>query len=235
MRAIVLDTETSGLKEPMGVCECAFIEFHPDTLEQIAQHHSLIDPQVPISSSASGIHRITDDMVQDQPTLAEWFEIVLNSPFTVPPQDVIMVAHNAAFDHPLVAPYLGNSRTLCTYKLAVRLYPNLENHKLATMKYEFKLGKGGHSHSALADVEDCLDLLRKMVEDSGMNLMELLEFQNKPRVIEIMPFSKDHKGKPLSEVPRSFWQWLIRKGGDVDPDLAYSVNLIHPDLFKPKE
>lgn len=230
VRVLVLDTETSGLKAPIGVCEIGFIELNPDTLEEIGRHRSLIDPEQHISASASGIHRITDDMVQDAPTLSEFFEVVMENQFS--DANVLMIAHNSDFDYPLVKDYLGKSKPLCTLKLARRIYTDVEDHKLATLKYEFGLGKGGVSHSAEADVEDCADLLRKIVKDTGMGLAELMDFQYKPRVIDIMPFSKDHKGKPLKDVPKSFWVWLQRQPGPHDPDLTYSVNLLHPDIFQ---
>lgn len=219
MRVIVLDTETSGLKPPVGVCECAFIELDPDTLRPIGQYHSLIDPEMPISASASGVHRITDDMVRDKPTLGEWFRIVLRDPFVN--EDVLMIAHHAKFDHPLVAKYLGNSRTLCTLKLARHVYPDAENHKLATLKYLLGLGKGGHSHGAMTDVEDCLDLLYRCCDMTGYGLTELLTFQDEPRLITHMPFGK-HKGLPLQEVPHGWIAWLMRQE-NVDPDLLHSL------------
>lgn len=220
MRLIVLDTETSGLQPPIGVCECAFIELDPLTLSEIGRYHSLIDPEVAISPSASGIHRITDDMVVNEPTLQEWFEIVLGNPFAG--QEVVMVAHNAPFDYPLVKVHLGSSLPLCTLKLARMVYPDAPDHKLATLKYLLKLGQGGHSHSALADVEDCADLLRRCQDELGLSIDQLVAEANKPRFIDKMPFGK-HKGLPIKEVPRSYLSWL-KKQDNIDGDLLYTLS-----------
>lgn len=219
MRLIVLDTETSGLTAPVGVCECAFVELDPLSLSEINRCYSLIDPEVPISPSASGIHRITDDMVTHMPTLQEWFEIVLGDPFAG--QDVVMVAHNARFDHPLVKAHLGNSLPLCTLKLARLVYPDAPDHKLATLKYLLRLGTGGHSHGALADVEDCADLLRLCQRELGLSIEHLVEEANRPRLLDKMPFGK-HKGLPMKEVPRSYLSWL-RKQDNIDGDLLYTL------------
>jgi exodeoxyribonuclease X len=226
---IVLDTETSGLKDPVGVCEIGIIELDVTTLAEVGRFRSLIDPQVPISHAASGVHRITDDMVGDAPTLEEYFHIVLEHRYT--DKNVLMVAHNKSFDYPKVKQYLGNSQALCTLRLAQKAWPDAENHKLATLKFMYKLGRmGSTSHNALADVEDTADLLRLLKFTTGLSLQELLEFEVAPRIVEIMPFSK-HKDSPLKDVPKSFWTWLLKQGGEgVDPDLAYSVNLIHPDI-----
>jgi exodeoxyribonuclease X len=209
LKAIYADTETSGLKPPIGICECAYIEFNPDDLLEMDRQHSLIDPELPISASASGIHRITDDMVEDKPTMEEWFGSVLNNPFAG--HKLLFVAHNAQFDFPLMDQYLDAEEVivLCTLKLAKHIYPDAENHKLATLKFMFGLGtKGAQSHGAMADVEDGMDLLRKMVKDTGKTIAELLDLQDMPRLLETMPFGK-HKGIPIKDVPRGWVRWYM--------------------------
>lgn len=229
---IYLDTETSGLDEPVKVCECAFIELDPDLFTETARHHSLIDPERPIRASASGIHHITDDMVQDSPTLAQWFDQVLGNPFTNLPNDttVYMAAHNAKFDHPLVAEHLGkNVRLLCTLKLAQRVYPDAEDFKLSTLKYLFGIAKGA-SHNALADVEAGVGLLQKIVADTGMTLDELHDYQSSPRILKTMPFGK-HKGQPISEVPAGWVRWY-RQQDEQDQDIVDTFNHYFPPRGK---
>lgn len=230
---IVLDTETSGLKDPIGVCEIGIIELDPATLDEVGRERALLDPVVPISAGASGVHRITNDMVADEPTLEEYFEIVRGDPYAN--KDVVVVCHNAAYDYPKVQKHLGSSMPLCTLRLARKVFPDAENHKLATLKFLYNLGRrDSSSHSALDDVEDTVDLLRLIVKETGMTIPELLHFQRQPTVVHTMPFSK-HKGLPLKDVPLSFWMWLQRQDGEVDSDLAYSVGLIHPNIkFKEK-
>ncbi len=223
MKLIVLDTETSGFKEPSGVCECAIIELDPDTLDEVARHRSLIDPQVPIQPGASGIHRITDDMVVDSPTLEEFFHVVLEKKYENEP--MIMVAHNAQFDHKYVKPYLPLAATLCTLRLARVAYPDADDHKLPTLKYMFKLGSGGISHSALGDVEDTVDLLRLLCHELDMNIPALVEFQHKPKLLTKMPFGKDWKGKPIRDVPVSFLQWALKQPNP-DVDLVYTIETL---------
>jgi len=227
---IVLDTETSGLKDPIGVCEVGFIQLDPATLSEVGRHRSLTDPEVSISAGASGIHRITNDMVECEPTLEEYFVQVLGDPFAG--RDVLMVAHNAAFDFPKVKQHLGpNPVSLCTLLLARKVWPEAENHKLATLKFMFGLGRrDGTSHSALDDVEDTTDLLRLIIAETGLTIPELCVLQHKPSFIEIMPFSK-HKGLPLKDVPVSFWVWLSKQEGEGnDRDLVYSVNQLYPHI-----
>jgi exodeoxyribonuclease X len=227
---IVLDTETSGLEEPIGVCEIGMIELDPATLSEVGRLRSLIDPETKISFGAMGVHRITNEMVADQPTLDEYFDQVLGGHYAN--RDILMVCHNSSFDFPKVKHKFGpGSKHLCTLKLIKKLLPDAENHKLATLKFMLGLGRmDGTSHSALDDVEDTADLLRWIVRESGLSLAELYDLQHQPTVIKTMPFSK-HKGQPLEDVPLSFWVWLSKQTGEgVDRDLAYSVNLLYPHI-----
>lgn len=226
VRAIVLDTETTGLKPPIGVCELSYIEINPDTMMEIGRFRSHVNPQLPISPSASGTHRITNDMVADKPTLEEIFVDVLQNQFAHGP--VLMIAHNAAYDYPLVKQYLPKSLTLCTLKLARTVYPEAENHKLSTLKYMLNLGTGGFSHSAEADVEDTLDLLRDIMAKTGKTLAELLDMQNQPLIHTVMPFGK-HKGVKLVELSSSYISWLVKQPS-MDKDLLNSLR--HHQLIK---
>lgn len=231
-KLVVLDTETSGLEEPVGVCEIGIIELDEDTLSEVHRLRSLIDPEVKISFGAMGVHRITNEMVADEPTLDEYFDQVLDGHFEG--VDTIIVCHNAPFDFPKVKHKFGpGSVALCTLRLARKVWPEAENHKLATLKFMFGLGRrDGTSHSALDDVEDTVDLLRLIVRETGMTVRELLDYQYQPTRVAVMPFSAKYKGKPLEEVPVSFWQWLQRQDGEgVDSDLAYSVKLLHPHII----
>lgn len=226
LKAGFFDTETSGLTPPVGVCECAYIEFNVDDLKEVDRQHSLIDPEVHITPSASGIHRITDDMVTEMPTLKEWFDVVLKRPFHG--HKLLFVAHNAPFDLPLMQPAMGADEiiVLCTLKLARHVYPDAENHKLATLKYMFGLGeKGSVSHGAMADVADGMDLLRKIIADTNMSLNDLIDLQDKPRMLKVMPFGK-HKGMPVAEVPKSYISWFMKQPETPeqpkDKDLIYT-------------
>lgn len=216
-RLIVLDTETSGLEEPSGVCEVAWVEFDRQ-FQVIDKKHSLIDPQVSISPSASGIHHITNAMVEDKPTLSEYFHDVLGNPFDG--QSVLMVAHNAPFDHKYVSPYLGDSQKLCTLKLSRVVYPDAPDHKLPTLKYLLGIAEGA-SHNALADVEACFGVLCDMRSRTGLDLEGLINLHNTPIRITSMPFGK-HKGIELTKLPRGYVTWLLNLD-NLDENLRYSL------------
>jgi exodeoxyribonuclease X len=221
-RALVADTETTGAEAADRPCEVAWLEID-ENLEIIDERHSRIDPERPISAGASGIHGITDDDVVDAPTMKEYFTEILGSTFFAPDDEVLLIAHNVAFDRRMLKDYMPITEELCTLRLARRTWPDAENHKLATLMFLLKL-KRGESHSATGDVSTCHDLLRRIVEKSGKSLQELINDAVQPIFVPKMTFGA-HKGKPLAKVPFSYVTWLLGKD-NVDKDLRWSFEQV---------
>lgn len=216
---IVFDTETSGLGPNAGVCEVAWIRID-DGMNVLSKHRSLINPGVPISPSASGIHHITDEMCYNAPTLEQYLQAEAAHFKT---GKILMIAHNAPFDAKFLRPHVRELETMCTLKLARRAWPESPDHKLPTLMYFLNLPTLGN-HNALDDVLTCLGVLKLGCHQLGLTLEEAFTLLRKPQEVTIMPFGKEHKGKPLSEVPLSFLQWCLTK--DIDADLRYSIEKI---------
>ena len=216
-RIIILDTETSGLSNPRPV-EIAWVECDHD-LNIIHRVESLIDPECAISPGAAGVHGITYDMVKDQPTTQEFFTLVQDDPFGY--GDIVFVGHQCSFDLPMVRHYIKNlDSTVCTLKLARRIYPDAENHKLQTLRYTFGL-EAGDGHRAMGDVITTHSLLKRMVADTGLSFFELAEFVNQPQIVEKIGFGK-HKGTKLSDLPPNYIRWLLTEA-KIDDDLKFSL------------
>jgi exodeoxyribonuclease X len=218
-RFIVGDTETTGITPEDQVCEVAWVELDEE-LQVLDRQHSLIDPQRYISHSASGTHGITNADVVDAPTLKEFFDIILGGTYFAPGDKVFLIAHNAAFDARFLGPYMPIEATLCTLRLARRVYPEVENHKLSTLMYALGLTRG-EKHRADGDVDTTVDLLRKIVEKTGQTLPELAAASLEPIWVELMPFGK-HKGVPLKALPGTYIQWLM-KLDNLDRDMRWSL------------
>ncbi len=220
---MVGDVETTGANRNTDrVVEVAWLEID-ENLNILDRQHSLIDPQMPISASASGIHGITAADVAEAPTLAEFFDEVLPAGFFGPEDEVCLIAHNVPFDRGFLQPHMPITLELCTLRLARRVFPDAENHKLATLMYLLGLTRG-KSHSADGDVETCLDLLRKICEKTGNGLQELLNEAMVPIWVEKMPFGK-HKDKPLRSLPNDYIAWLLGLD-NLDADLRWSIEKV---------
>lgn len=221
-RYIVADTETTGATAYDKVCEVAWVELDAD-MQVLDRQHSLIDPQMPISAGASGVHGITNADVTEAPTIDEFFSLVLGESHFSPDDRVLLIAHNAPFDKRYLAPHMPIKGELCTLRLARRVWPEAENHKLATLMYLLSLSRG-KSHSAHGDVETCLDLLRKIVWKTGSSLNDLAAVSMEPVWVSTMPFGK-HKGSPLKVLPVSYIKWLLGLD-NLDMDMRHSLDLV---------
>jgi DNA polymerase III epsilon subunit-like protein len=143
--------------------------------------------------------------------------------FLVRRQGVTWVTGNSPFDMRYFGPYLPDATPqMCTLRLARKLYPNVDNHKLATLVYALELDVDkDRFHSADGDMIILMSLLGKMTEDHGYTLWDLFEMANTPIQMTTMTFGK-HKGTPLKDLPQSYVTWLL-KLDNLDPDLRASL------------
>ncbi|MDI1360634.1 exonuclease domain-containing protein [Methylotenera sp.] len=220
-RFIVADTETTDATPSAGVCEVAYAEID-ENFNIIREHTSLVDPEKPISASASGIHGIADEDVVDSPTLDEYMFVVHETPPFM--GKVVFIAHNAQFDLRYLGKYIDeHAGTICTLRLARRFLPNAENHKLQSLMYELKLPRR-ESHRADSDVFTTIGLLKHISEVSGVSLRDMVAETEKFIKVETMPFGK-HKGTPLVALTSSYRKWLLELD-NLDPDLKQSLLLL---------
>lgn len=218
MEVFVFDTETASLQG--GVCDIA-IAVIDNEFNIVSQVESLIDPERPISPSASGIHHITDEMVHAAPTLEE-FMSTHNYPFRQI-DNPVFGGHNVQFDLRVCANQIPTPhRKLCTLKLARNMWPNAENHQLQTLRYLLKLSTCGQAHRAMADVMTCISLLRYIGFEHGLDLAGVVQLAQAPLSLDSkMPFGK-HQGERLCNLPLSYVRWLVEKA-DIDPDLREAL------------
>ena len=219
MRIYLVDTETTGVGGDDKVCEVAWMHIDAD-FNVLAADVSLINPQRNIPHGASAVNGITDVMVQDAPTLAEYIEKAGN-PFMH--ADLLFVAHNAPFDFKFLKDHLHpETRTLDTLRVARVMYPEADNHKQGTLAYTLGLEiDRSKAHSAGGDLDVLLQLLKRMCQDAGCGIEGLMEIANKPRKIAKMTFGK-HKGKALAELPKDYVKWLLDLD-NLDSDLRASL------------
>lgn len=218
MRYFVGDTETASDVDGCGVCEIALIEIDND-LNYITHFGSRIDPEEPICPSASGVHGITNCMVESEPTLQEWFNLVGLS-------EVCLAAHNARFDIDKIQKCVTVPLSIDTLRLATRFIEGSPNYKLGTLTYFCKLPKPtGDLHGAMVDSWCCYHLLTYLAEVSGLKTFtELAAESNTPRLLEKFPPFGKHANDKFSDVPTQYLQWCLKNFERMDMDLEFSIN-----------
>jgi exodeoxyribonuclease X len=212
VKLIIIDFETTGLKDPIGVVEVAWVEVD-HSLSIISEFDSLVNPGIPIAEGAEGVHGISDDMVAEEPSIED---------IKFPTGEVCLIGHNVInYDKALADPHMNIVACCDTLVLARRLLPNCENHQLSTLQAYCELPKT-LAHRAPGDVRTVLNLLEYLIEGSGMSLIQLINYSNTPQLLEYVSFGK-HKGKKFSELPKSYLHWM-RNAGDWDIDITHTIN-----------
>lgn len=221
MRYLVLDTETSGISDSDRIVEIAWKEINED-FDVIDQHESLIDCQCFISPSASAVHGLTGEDLENSPTIEEFFSE--DDPrclgHTID-DEVTLIGHKCAFDERFIRQFINVQWQLCLLRWSRRLYPESETHQLSTLAYALGLPRPNASHRAMSDVDTAWHLLRHVAERTGLSLPQLVEASQTPVRLPYVPLGK-HKGKPWNEVPAPYLRWMRDEISD-DLDIAFSV------------
>jgi DNA polymerase-3 subunit epsilon len=214
LRPIYYDTETTGVKaEKDRIVEIAAY----DPVRNL-RFEKFVNPGCPIPPEAIAIHHITDEMVASAPSFAqigaEFIEFCEG--------DVVLIAHNNdnfdihflrnEFDrHSLVMP---SWKFLDSLKWARRYRPDLPRHTLQFLREIYGI-PANNAHRALDDVIVLHQIFQSLIDDLPMD--DVYALLNRPRTIQIMPFGK-HQGQPLSQLPRSYIQWLTTSGALDKPE-----------------
>ena len=156
-RALILDTETTGLDPATGdrVLEVAAIEVV--NLMPTGRHfHKLINPERDVPPEATKVHGFTASMLADKPLFAailpELLEFLGEDP---------VIAHNAPFDFKFLdyefdrcgTPRIPRTRMVDTLDMAKKRFPGLPN-SLDALCRRFGIDLSARTtHNALLDVQ----------------------------------------------------------------------------------
>jgi DNA polymerase III epsilon subunit family exonuclease len=162
-----IDLETTGLMPENGdkIIEIAVL-LTDSSFNELGRYETLIWPNRKVS--ATRIHKITDEMVKDAPTMYGIKDDLIDL-F----KGRIIVAHNASFEkrflnHELPELQLDNSNFLDTLTVARRLTPT-ENHKLETVANYYGVPYT-NAHTAMGDVIIMREVLIRINEQNpGVN------------------------------------------------------------------
>ena len=206
----VLDSETTGFDpETEAVVELAAVDVQDGAIVDVKS--DLVDPGIPVPPEASAVHHLTSKDLDGYPPLSEVW------PQYKPGEGVIMVAHNASFD----VSFLGQAPNewLCTYRLASHLWPDAPGHSNQVLRYWLELSVPGAdglaAHRALADAYVTAAILGPLLEaarEAGLSTVADLRRRCWEPIIQTKCRFGKHRGKPWTEVPRDYLQWMVKQG-----------------------
>lgn len=216
MSALLFDTETTGTAHAQ-IIEAAWLQLSdPTKLEVVQQFEQRYRPDEPITLGALATHHIYDEELQDCPSHTE---------FQLPDATRYLIGHNVDYDWARVGQ--PDIKRICTLAMARRLLPGLDSYSQSALLYKIDRAHARerlkHAHSALADVHNCLLVLKHLLGLLGPlhNWEQVWLFSEQARVPHIMSFGK-HKGMAIADVPQDYKNWLLRQA-DLDPYLVKAL------------
>lgn len=233
---IFLDIETTGLEANDKICAIGIIGISED--EKISMYE-LLNEGKKISSKASSINHITNEMIKDKPSFKQSraFEFLQRHNN----KDSVIVAHNASFDINmlLAAGFIWHGEIIDTLRVTRHLIPECEEFSLQFLRYELKLYKKEKEeavkyledenyieltpHNALSDALH-VKMLYDCLLESGSH-EKLLDLSFKNVLIEKFDFGK-YSGRYIEEISmcdRGYLEWMIMNVADMNEDLRYTI------------
>lgn len=174
---VVFDLETFGLNSHKNeIIEIGAIKLKGTRI--VDTFSSFVNPNKIIPKRISELTHITQDMVDNAPTIEDVLPKFLE--FT---KDAVMVAHNSAFDMGFIRrdaqKYMGidyKPPIIDTLQMARDLYPDLKGYNLDRLNKTFKLSLENH-HRAIDDAQSTAKLfimfLEKYIENGVVNVEDM--------------------------------------------------------------
>lgn len=207
----VFDLETTGFNATDEVVEIGVVDvIHASNGSAIDSSASaLVRPTNPIPPQASAIHHITDDDVADA---FPWCDLSPHFFDAYGDGNVdLFCAHFAKFDGTFATDEVRGGRPLiCTYKAALRVWPNAPGHSNQTLRYWLGLAKSGFGppHRALPDAFVTALILGRLLE--VVTIEQMIEWSSEPALYPTITFGK-HEGKAWPEIPLDYLEWMLRQ------------------------
>lgn len=202
-----IDFETTGIPTPedrhaiveIGWCD---LEDGAVTLPDAV----LCDPGRSIPHEAMAVHHITDDDVAGATGSLD----VLGAP-------EYFAAHSADYERQF---FETTVPFICTYKVALRLWPDAPHHGLQFLRYHLGLTAPAHvampPHRAGPDAYLCAVLLQRIFAEDRATIEDMVRWSDGPALLPRLPLGK-HRGEKWEDVPTDYLDWILRS--DLDRDM----------------
>jgi exodeoxyribonuclease X len=220
----VIDLETTGPAPPAhGVCEIGWqdVALGADGRWDLEGEGGsrLVNPGRPIPPLTQAIHHILDEQVADAPY---WHDVARQAldPW---PRRLALAAHRATAELEFCTPALTrNADWICTWKCAMRLWPDCPSFSNQMLRYWRKPegiehDRGLPAHRAFPDAYVTAFHLRDMLNQVGV--AQLIEWSNQPGLLPRVRQGPD-RGKEWREIED---ESLARFLGDRDIDVRFTA------------
>jgi exodeoxyribonuclease X len=214
-----LDIETTGL-DPVtdAVIEIASVDLRKDG-SIIATTETLVRPDRPVSPVASAVHHLIDADLKRAPALRDVIHKFAGAD--------AYVAHNCAFERSFLEQHLQPAIWACTYKCALRVWPELTSYACQALRYQLGLinpfGIDRATlvpHRALSDAIVTAAILVEILKHADWS--EMIEWSEAPALLTVLGFGK-HRGQRFDAVPKDYLRWIAEAPNSLRPDVKLSA------------
>ena len=214
-----LDIETTGLDPSKdAIVEIASIDLHLDG-SVAAMTETLVHPGISMPPAASAVHHLIDDDLKGAPALEDVIQRFAGAG--------AYVAHNCSFERSFLDRYIGQAVWVCTYKCALRVWPELASYSSQALRYQLglidPLGIERATlvpHRALSDAIVTAAILVELLKHAGWD--DLLQWTDEPALLTILGFGK-HRGQRFDAVPRDYLRWIVEAPNSLRDDVRSSA------------
>lgn len=208
----VIDIETTGIDPGTdAIIEIASVDMVRDGGITNAMD-TLVRPTKPIPPGASAVHHIVDEDVANAPAFGEVIDRFKGADF--------YVAHNFEFERSFFAAQgIELGAWICTYKCALRVWPELEGHSNQELRYALDRAtpfpgfeRGSISpHRAAFDVVVTAAIFEELIKKARWS--ELVQWSTEPALHTRFHFGK-YRGQRYADIAASdpdYLQWIVEK------------------------
>jgi exodeoxyribonuclease X len=224
MRLRVIDLETTGTAPPAEIVEFGRTDLVLGGEAAVIERPMarLYRPLNGIPPETMAVHHITmEDFDADTPVCTE--ERLKQAIWGGAAPDVL-VAHNSAFEQQFVTPAVtGDLPWICTYKVALRIWPDAPKHSNQVLRYwrGLKLDEAlaMPPHRAGPDAWVTANILADMMAFAAIE--DMILWTKEPKLMPVVPFGK-HRGTAWTDAPQDYLQWMVRQT-DMDEDAIWNA------------
>jgi exodeoxyribonuclease X len=215
----VIDIETTGIDPVVdAVIEIASVDLLKDgTITN--QRSTLVRPPIPVPPESSAVHHLIEEDLAFAPLRKDVLDQFRGAD--------AYVAHNADFERSFLERLLGDALWACTYKCALRIWPDLLSHSNQALRYRLGLvnpfGVDRHTlspHRALSDAIVTAAVFSEVIKHASWP--DLVRWSAEPALHTRLPFGK-HRGERFDAVPEDYLRWVVDGQNELREELKASA------------